>query len=328
MFGNAPRLRVSSQSLKRAWRTSPVFAAEVKMGLGKRTQRLGEDIQKYLEGKGMSQDEAIGTARLIAGVFGKLKGEDAGSPTYIEQLAFIAPEERDRAFALADRALAGEEIQPKPKDLLGESDSAADIAMFGRMLAAAPAFNREAAVQVAHAFTTHSAAVEDDYYVAVDDLKNPSDHDDVGTSFIGVQEYGSGLFYLYACVDCDLLARNLGGDVGLAGDSMEALLRAAATVSPSGKQASFASRARASYLLVERGTPQPRTLAAAFINPVKPRDGSGIVEASVQALQRFRDNLDTAYGACAEARAEMLVTPGGVEGTMDEAVAFAREYFK
>jgi CRISPR system Cascade subunit CasC len=328
VYGAAPRLRVSSQSLKRAWRTSPVFAAELERGLGKRTQRLGEEVQKHLTSKGMASDAAIEVARKIAGVFGKLEDASAKSPTYIKQLAFVSPEERERAFALADRALAGEDITPAPDTLLGKSDTAADIAMFGRMLADAPAFNREAAVQVAHAFTTHSAAVEDDYYVAVDDLKNPADHDDVGTSFIGVQEYGSGLFYLYACVDCDLLARNLGGDNGVAADAAEALLRAAATVSPRGKQASFASRARASYVLAERGAQQPRTLAAAFLKPVCPHDGMGMVEASVEALTRFRDNLDAAYGACADQRSQMLVTPDSVDGSLDAVAAFTRESFQ
>jgi CRISPR system Cascade subunit CasC len=325
VYGDAPRLRISSQSLKRAWRTSPVFSAQLKQGLGKRTQRLGEEVQKHLEAKGMVRDQAVEVARSIAEVFGKLGDANADSPTYIKQLAFVSPAERERAMALAERALAGEEIKPEAKDLLGKSDSAADIAMFGRMLADAPAFNREAAVQVAHAFTTHGAAVEDDYYVAVDDLKNPADHDDVGTSFIGVQEYGSGLFYQYVCVDCDLLTRNLGGDRSVAAEAVEALLRAAATVSPTGKQASFASRARASYLLAERGPQQPRTLAAAFLKPVRARDGRGMVETSVEALEGFRDNLDAAYGACADARERMLVTPEAVEGSLDAVATFARE---
>lgn len=323
-FGGAPRLRISSQSLKRAWRTSPVFAGAVNGGLGHRTQRLGEDLGKYLVKKGMDSKTATSVARQIAGVFGKVEAEDAKFPTYIKQLAFVSPAERERAFALADRALAGEEITPKAEELLGRSDGAADIAMFGRMLADAPTFNREAAVQVAHAFTTHRAAVEDDYYVAVDDLKRPEEHDDVGTSFIGVQEYGAGLFYLYACVDCDLLARNLGGDEALAAGAAEALLRAAATVSPRGKQASFASRARASFVLAERGAHQPRTLAAAFIKPVRPNADHDVVSASVEALENFRDGLDDAYGACADARARMLVTPETVDGTLDEVVDFAR----
>ena len=213
----------------------------------------------------MDREKAVEIARSIAGQFGKIDAPDAKHPTYIKQLAFIAPEERQRALDMADRAAAGEKIEPSPASLLGTTDGAADIAMFGRMLADAPAYNREAAVQVAHAFTTHRAAVEDDYYVAVDDLKNAAEHEDVGTSFIGVQEYGAGLFYMYACVDCDLLAKNLGGDRTVAANAVDALVRAAATVSPRGKQASFASRARASFVMAERGSQQPRTLAAAFL---------------------------------------------------------------
>lgn len=323
-FGGAPRLRISSQSQKRAWRTSPVFAERLAGSMGQRTQRLGEEVLAYLSEKGMEEAAATSTARQIAGVFGKLKDESGEDATYIKQLAFIAPEERARAFALADQALAGETIAPDAAALLGHADGAADIAMFGRMLADSPGYNREAAVQVAHAFTTHRAAVEDDYYVAVDDLKNAADHDDLGTSFIGVQEYGSGLFYLYICVDCDLLERNLGGDRGRAADAVEALIRSAATVSPTGKQASFASRARASFVLAERGSQQPRTLAAAFMKPVRPRDGEDVTMASVSALTTFLKNLDQAYGACADARARMLVTPESVEGSLDEVSVFAR----
>lgn len=325
-FGGSPRLRVSSQSLKRAWRTSPVFEERLGARRGKRTQRLGEDILKYLREKGMAEDRATETARKIAGVFGKLEDPSDAHPTYIKQLAFVAPEEFARARAMADRALAGEAIEPEAGDLLVAKDGAADIAMFGRMLADDPAYNREAAVQVAHAFTTHKAAVEDDYYVAVDDLKNPAEHDDVGTSFIGVQEFGAGLFYLYACVDCGLLARNLAGDRTLAQDAVDALLRCAATVSPRGKQASFASRARASYLMAERGVQQPRTLAAAFIKPVHGREREGdVVEASVDRLTSFRDALDVAYGSCADAREELRVTPGGVTGTLEAVATFGRD---
>ena len=93
--------------------------------------------------------------------------------------------------------------------MMQQEDTAADIAMFGRMLANNPKFNREAAVQVAHAITTHRAMAEDDYYTAVDDLKSRDEAEDAGAGFIGVQEFGSGVFYLYVCVDRDLLLRNL-----------------------------------------------------------------------------------------------------------------------
>jgi CRISPR system Cascade subunit CasC len=325
-FGGSPRLRISSQSLKRAWRTSPVFANRLGARVGKRTQRLGDEIRSYLIERKMSEPEATQTARSIARVFGKLADEKEENSTFIKQLAFIAPEEFTRARALADRALAGESLEPTADDLLVQSDGAADIAMFGRMLADNPAYNRDAAVQVAHALTTHATVVEDDYYVAVDDLKNPVDREDAGTSFIGVQEFGAGLFYLYACVDCDLLMRNLGGDPGLARDSLAALVECATTVAPRGKQASFASRARASFVIAERGSQQPRTLAAAFLRPVGAKAGeSDLAQASIDRLTSFQANLDTVYGACADARARFLATPDAAEGSLAQIVAFATE---
>ncbi|HEU4629332.1 MAG TPA: type I-E CRISPR-associated protein Cas7/Cse4/CasC [Gemmatimonadaceae bacterium] len=342
VFGGVPRLRVSSQSLKRAWRTSPVFAERLGDHVGKRTQRLGDELRTYLMEKGMPEAQATDVARAIAGIFGKLedqkaeekkeaKGKKEKDPTFIKQLAFISPEEFARAYALADRALAGEKIEPDADALLVKFDGAADVAMFGRMLADNPAYNREAAVQVAHAITTHRASVEDDYYVAVDDLKDSTERDDAGTSFIGVQEYGAGLFYLYACVDCDLLVRNLGGDKALAQDAVAALIESATTVSPRGKQASFASRARASFALVERGPQQPRTLAAAFLRPVTPTEGNGhahgdIARISIDRLHAFRKNLDAVYGDGADGTASFDVTgPDGPQGSLADVVRFARE---
>ena len=194
--------------------------------------------------------------------------------------------------------------------------------MFGRMLADAPAFNREAAVQVAHAMTTHGVDVEDDYYVAVDDLKSAEQHDDVGTSFIGVQEYGAGLFYMYACIDTACLVSNLGGNAALARDGIAALIEAAATVSPTGKQNSYASRARASYILVERGPQQPRSLAAAFLRPVL---GTDVLTDSIKRLDTFRQNLDSAYGPNADATCVLKATPDGTEGSLAALVSFATE---
>ena len=230
----------------------------------------------------------------------------------------MSPEEREKALALADKALAGETIVAKPDVLLQRADAAADVAMFGRMLADHPKFNREAAVQVAHAITTHRAIAEDDYYTAVDDLKSRDEPDDAGAGFIGVQEYGSGVFYLYICVDRDLLLRNLDGSTAVRDASLSALAEAAATVSPRGKQASFASRACAIYVLAEKGAAQPRSLAAAFLKPVYGEDQG---KASIKALEDFRDRLDVAYGARAEARCTMNVD--AEDGTLQDIVAFA-----
>jgi CRISPR system Cascade subunit CasC len=329
-FGGAERLRISSQALKRAIRTSDAFKTRVKAHHGQRTQRLGEEVQTYLVSKGLSAEKAKEGARAIAAVFGKVKAENDKNPAHIQQLAFVSPEERKAAFALADKLAAGEKLPEKVDDLIPEvlrkADTAVDIAMFGRMLADNPDFNREAAVQVAHAITTHRVEVEEDFYTAVDDLKKPSE--DAGAGFIGELGFGSGVFYLYACVDRDLLERNLGGDKRLAGTAIAALIEGLATSSPTGKQASFASRARASYMRIERGTQQPRSLAAAFFKPVR---GDDILAASVAEIEGDRqtkkpglaEGMNKAYGPCFDAHYVMNVASG--KGSLMEAMAFAVE---
>jgi CRISPR system Cascade subunit CasC len=312
-IGGALRLRLSSQSLKRAWRTSDDFKAALDGHRGERTQRIGEVIRDHLIAGGADAAKATKIAREIIPVFGKPKAETDSART--EQLAFISAEERAAALAMADRAAAGEKIDASAETLLRQKDTAADIAMFGRMLADNPDYNREAAVQVAHAITTHKVAVEDDYYVAVDDLKTTSE--DAGAGFLGEAGFAAGLFYLYICVDIALLRRNL-SDETLASTALSALVRAAATVAPTGKQASFASRARASYILAEAGDQTPRTLAGAFLQPISATDP---MEASVRKLTQLRDNMDTAYGPCADRRSEMQV---GSSGTLEDILAFCQ----
>jgi len=317
VVGGTTRLRLSSQALKRAWRTSPVFATALAGHIGQRTERLGDDLLAHLRAGGMEEAKAITIAREIAGVFGKIKDVKDPNPARIEQLAFIPPGERAAALALADRALAGEKIEPKPEGLLTTADTAADIALFGRMLADTPAFNREAAAQVAHAITTHRVTVEDDYYTAVDDLKKPTE--DAGAGFLGEAAFGSGVFYLYLCVDTALLRKNLGGDVALAATALGALAEAAATAAPSGKQNSFAAHGRAHLILAERGDAQPRTLAGAFARAVA---GDNLMEDSIAALDRFRAALDTAYGPSGTTSCRMEL---GAGGSLADIVAFCRE---
>ena len=198
--------------------------------------------------------------------------------------------------------------------------------MFGRMLADTPDFNREAAVAVAHAFTTHRVVVEDDYYTAVDDLKRASE--DAGAGFVGEAGFGAGVFYLYICVDRDLLLRNLGGDTELAATAIAALVEAAAKVGPSGKRASYASYARASFVLAEKGDAVPRTLAAAFVEPVGSKRGTNdLLGASIAALRSTRAAFKAAYGDDGVRELEMDAS-GRSESAMnalDDLVRFSRE---
>lgn len=340
MVGGAPRLRLSSQSIKRAVRTSAAFREALRGHLGERTQRMGEEIRDHLiKNKAADPDRAYKIAEKIADVFGKLDGsrnakskDDKSEETrrlLLAQLAFISPEERQAALDLADRVVDGEELSTAAKALenmvLRKADGAVDVAMFGRMLADDPDFNREAAVQISHAVTTHAALVEDDFYTAVDDLKKSAE--DSGAGFVGEAGFGSGVYYLYACIDTGLLIKNLAGDNALAARACEALVEALATATPSGKQNSFAHRPRASYMLAEAGSQQPRDLSGAFFMPVgNDRDDSGATDyraKSVMKLDDLREKMDRAYGPAADYNCMMDVMAS--TGTLAEIRTFVRD---
>jgi len=326
-YGGAPRLRLSSQSLKRAIRTSEVFQTRLEGNLGERTQRIAETVEKALAELEPDEEKRRGIAAEVVDVFGKIddklrKGSKDSSPVVrTRQLAFISPEERDKAVELAVAAARGEAL-PKDKGLskavLRTADGAVDIAMFGRMLADDPDYNREAAVQLAHAFTTHRALVEDDFYTAVDDRKKASE--DTGAGFVGEAGFGSGVYYLYACIDRELLVKNLAGDEGLACRAIETFAEAVARSTPSGKRSSFAHQTLASHLLIEKGAQQPRSLAGAFLKPVT---GEDLLEESVERLTDHRQRLDDVYGAAAESTATMSVVPDRGDKSLVDLVAFA-----
>lgn len=329
MMGGEPRLRVSSQSLKRAWRTSDVFQSALKGHIGTRTKEMGVQIFNKL--KGIKKEDAMEWAREIAGQFGKLKTltEDEKNKLEdlkiehlkIEQLAHFSPEEQQSIDSLVD-TIAERKSKPQKDELslLRKTHTAADIALFGRMLASKPLFNTEAAGQVAHAISVHSVVVEDDYFTAVDDLNRGED--DAGAGHLGETEFAAGLFYLYVCIDKELLTKNLSDNKELADKTLEALIESAATVAPTGKQNSFASRARASYILCETGDQQPRSLSVAFLKPVQVQK-EDMLSTAVKKLCTMVENMDKVYGACAEDRCSMNVAQA--EGSLQDIIECARK---
>lgn len=338
VMGGANRLRISSQSLKRAWRTSDAFIETLDGHVGTRTKSMGVTVYEKLLEKGVSDKNAQVWSKDIAGVFGKLKSSKdeaddiSASDTSdeerkklvrktleIEQLAHFSPEEQTQINKLIDTlADRGDNPTVDELKLLKQKHTAADIALFGRMLASSPAYNTEAAAQVAHAISVHKVAVEDDFFTAVDDLNRGEE--DMGAGHMGETEFAAGLFYQYICIDRNLLTENLSGDEGLAKKTISALIESAATVAPTGKQNSFASRARASYILCEVGNQQPRSLSVAFLKPVT---GDDILETSIKRIIKTMENMDKAYGECAGPRATMNILTG--EGNLDTIKATATE---
>lgn len=342
VMGGVQRLRVSSQSLKRAWRDSDLFQEALSGHLGTRTKRLGAYIYgALLSGSSLKdllkrqlpevseehpkfKDYAWRMASVFVDKSGKEQEADDEEPEEAdadagkkakktpkkerksnvdrqtlqsEQLVFYSSEE----IAALDQLI--EEVRQNGKQpgeatlkkLVSKNMQDADIGMFGRMLAASPKMNKEAAVQVAHAISVHRVTVEDDYFSAVDDLN--FGEEDVGAAHIGETEFAAGLFYLYVCINRDLLKDNLQGDEKLTEKALRALAEAATTVAPTGKQNSFASRAYASFVLAERGTRQPRSLSVAFLKPVSSPD---ILAEAIRETTVTRDKMDAVYGPLAE----------------------------
>lgn len=231
VMGGKTRLRVSSQSLKRAWRTSELFEKALAGHIGTRTRRLGKEIiiSELPKENPMS---AVWANDILA-----VYGEPDDEPGILKQLVFVSPAEemvlkeflQEVKAVMSEKNGGGEEIkeiislQTKRNEkttaddkkkmtnqivgklrellLIAKITSAFDIAMFGRMLASSPKHNIEAATQVAHAITVHEVAVEDDYFTAVDDLNRGKE--DLGAGHIGETEFAAGVFYLYACINRD-----------------------------------------------------------------------------------------------------------------------------
>ena len=319
VYGGVHRLRLSSQSLKRAARLSPVMSDALKGNMGERTQRLGDALVEHLVHQGAADEKAREIAKQVVQVFGKVDEKSSDTQVRIKQLAFISPEERKRATGLAEKAMAGESLETEAKklgkEILQRADGAVDLAMFGRMLADAPEYNREAAVQVSHAITTHRAEVEDDYYTAADDLKKPSE--DSGASFVGEAGFGSGVYYFYVCVDTVQLIENLNNDYALAKKALAAVTEAFAISSPSGKRNSFSHHTRASYILAEAGDQQPRSLAAAFLKPV---NSDNLLGDSIVLLRKTVSAIDEAYGPSVDESTELDLVGGN--GTLEKIKQF------
>lgn len=318
VLGGATRLRISSQSLKRAWRTSALFEQALAGHIGIRSGRIAREAAEILISKGIEQKKAIEWAAKIADFIGKVKtdkkGKDPLVNTETEQLVHISPAEFDAVKALAYR-LAEEKRAPNEEELalLRKDRMAVDIAMFGRMLANKKEFNIEAACQVAHAFGVSETIIEDDFFTAVDDLRQASE--DAGAGHLGETGFGSALFYTYICIDRDLLLENLSGNEALANQTIRAFTEAALKVSPTGKQNSFASRAYASWALVEKGIDQPRSLAAAFYEPI---NGTHQLDVAVQRITALQENMNAVYNQqIASVSFDVMNKRGSIKDVLD-----------
>ena len=177
-----------------------------------------------------------------------------------------------------------------------------DIALFGRMTTindkvSVPVIpNIEAAVQVAHALSTHALETEYDYYTAVDDLASGVGTD-ARTQMIGDIAFTGSCYYKYANIDVAGLCVNLRGkshDVEadkVAKTAALAFINGVIRVTPTGKQNSFAAFQLPDAALIEvRARPTPVSYANAFAKPIT-NAGRGVVWNSIDHLARHANEM-------------------------------------
>jgi CRISPR system Cascade subunit CasC len=190
--------------------------------------------------------------------------------------------------------------------------SGLDAALFGRMVTSDVLSRGDAAVHVAHAFTTHEEESESDYFSAVDELRRdqPEESGELGAGHINSTELSSGFFYNYVVVDIPLLVSNLQAvqreewleaDRSLAAEVVKRLIHLISTVSPGAQLGSTAPYSYAQCLFVESGSSQPRTLANAFQKAVS-KNGEGLLTNSYRAMADYIADMDRMYGNRTERR--------------------------
>lgn len=309
LFGGVMRGRVSSQCLKRSWRTSPSFRAEIgDENLGIRTRKLPVLVAEKLEEMGVSHEFAEAIQPRLTGI-GNKEGKETKDGNATAQVIFYAKDDitavAEAVKALLDKCKSVKDVQKlKAKDIQAAVTGAdvrpvtLDIALFGRMVTSDAFRDVEASMQVAHAISTNKVSVESDYFTAMDDMLSGSSMDEAGAAMIGDVDFNSSCYYVYASIDTDALAENLKyaeNPDEIVRKAIPALLRTMAFTDPSGKQNSFAGHVLPSVVMVECKEKKISTsMVNAFVEPVG--RGGDLVKQSAEKLASEVDMIARNFG--------------------------------
>lgn len=325
-FGGTRRGRISSQCLKRSMRKSVAFVeafADDEL-LAVRTKLLPQLVEKALQALNADTQaiqDIVARVPEIGRESTKRKEEEPAeeeseSETTAEvktaQLIFLG---MDEVHILAEKLhvlycqygdskkWAKVKIADITKALGGSVPRSVDVAMFGRMTTSEAFEDVQAAVQVAHALSTNTLVEEFDYYTAVDDISGES-----GAGMIGDVEYNCSTYYKYVNIHWEELVKNLGGDIAVARQAVLALLQAAATAQPTGKQNSFAAHCLPDMILVEvRDKNMPVNYANAFLKPARWSGDRTMMDDSFDKLADYLARVSCAYGLDQDKRAMMTI---------------------
>lgn len=313
-FGGKRRVRISSQSLKRAMRKSEYYARH----LGESSIRtihlelLRERLRKDL---GERFDKAL-IDRTLFLLSGKPIDEsekidaDAVTPWVLGEFAWFCEQVKIGDEEGLDEKKLIKKLKEQVAAMRVNLQNGVDIALSGRMATSGMMSELgkvDGAMSIAHSITTHHVDSDIDWFTAVDDLQ------ELGSGHLGTQEFSSGVFYRYANLNISQLQENLGSvDRSKVLEIASHLAHMLATETPNAKQRTFAAFNPADLVMVNFSD-FPLSLANAFECPVKAKEG--YLKPSIEAFTEYWERVSKGYGLTGPA-AEFLLTgdslPAGV----------------
>ncbi|MFO0906320.1 MAG: type I-E CRISPR-associated protein Cas7/Cse4/CasC [Pirellulales bacterium] len=196
-------------------------------------------------------------------------------------------------------------------------NDAADIALFGRMVANDPSLSVEAAAMFSHALSTHKADNEIDFFAAVDDLQPKAE---TGAGMTSTLEFNSATYYRFAALNLDMLKDDEHlGDLALA--QRQAVVRtfveATIKAMPGARKSTMNANTLPVFVLaLVRNEGHPIQLINAFENPV--RSSQGYAQESTKRLKAEYESLKNTWGI--QAALEASIPDVGLPTLLDEVV--------
>jgi CRISPR system Cascade subunit CasC len=362
-FGNADRLRISSQCLKRHWREywkeeEPDFLKKIGWQTSVRSRRIFEDkIARPLIQEGLDEN----MVRYVLENFqreilaGREEGARAGEEETAEteekpteearlitkqvivlgepEIEYLKKVAREVVLASKDAKEARTRTNLEKKKGLLSRDHKENLRALGKAQGFdAALFGR---MVTSDMLARGDGAVHVAHSFTVHSIQAETDYfsavdelvleaGELGAGHIDESELTSGIFYGYVVVDVPQLVKNLSDERETAARVTEKLIETIATVSPGAKRGSTAPYSCAELVLIEAGARQPRTLANAFQNATDP-----VVTAAIRALGDYLKAFDRMYGQREERRItamqDVSAIPAEKVETLDALAGWAGE---
>jgi CRISPR system Cascade subunit CasC len=283
MFGGVQRARVSSQCWKRAVREAATVELP-ELFKGKRGRLFVEPMKNAIIEVGFDESKALEVAKEFAEALAKFDSDAEKKDGILRvKTAFFTTQNEIAKLAKAYKDKG--DIKKAIKELKSEDlKDAADISLFGRMVANDHSLTIEGAAMFSHALSTHRVDNEIDYFSAKEDWPAA----DAGAAMTSTLEFNSATYYRFAALNLDMLFDNnhlVCLELSERRAVVKAFVKATLQAIPVARRNSMNGNVPPSHVLcVLREKGHPIQLVNAFEEPVSSKNG--IVKKSIEEMTK------------------------------------------